>query len=83
MGTKVECPLCRKMHKNWQDYTEHLLESHTDDEDRCQWAKDMIELSKNGNKPKEIEPVKYGGKPVDKAPPARKLPKYLQRQLEE
>ena len=83
MGAKIECPLCRKVHKNWQTYAEHLLESHTEDEDRCQWVASMIELSGNNNKPSEPEKVR--GKPVNMIPPTRELPKkipdYIKRQI--
>jgi len=81
MIAKIECPLCREIHKDWRSYAEHLLAEHTDDEDRCQWAVDIIELSRNGSSPSEPEKVR--GKPVDKIPPKRGLPKYLKKQLEE
>ena len=81
MGNQIECPLCRKIHKDWRSYAEHLLANHTEDEDRCQWAKDITELLKDGNKPSE--PVKVESKPVELTSPTKKLPKYLRKQLEE
>lgn len=58
-----------------------MLAEHAEDEDRCQWAADMIELSGNGDKPIEQEPEKVRGKPIEMIPPKRKMPEYLEKQL--
>ena len=78
------------MQKDWQTYAEHLLAEHTDDEDRCEWARDMTALSSNRVKSIKQEPEKIRGKPADRIPPARKppefptkIPDYIKKQIGE
>ena len=83
MPVKINCPYCgTKILNTLESYADHIFKKHSDNLELCTWTRE--ELAKIGKSDNDNQP-KYRGKLIDRISPARKekLPKYLQKQINE
>jgi uncharacterized C2H2 Zn-finger protein len=42
LPAKIACFHCKKLFEDWKGYASHMLTSHKNDKERCEWATNSL-----------------------------------------